>query len=547
MNFVKKIEERIKDCWELPALSDYRSNKVLTYGEMAREMEIMHLVWKAAGLQKGEKIAIYARNCSNWIVTYMAAQTGGYAVTHLLSGFTSENAMDLVRHSESRILYTEKSAYENMKFEEMQGLIAVIDIKTMQILAGRDNFSEIYEHRHSLFTATYPQGFNSENVKYELQSSDTISSLIYTSGSTGNPKGVMLTIEGLSHEADLLPKCYPFRKGEKILSVLPYAHIFGLLFEILGGLCNGMHLVVLCQLPAPSILKDALQIVQPQMIAMVPLVLNKVTEYAIGELIHSTSGSEKLENYKEYPDFCETLRQKFMSFLGGKCELIFTGSTAIGEQFEHMLRIKLNIPLVVGYGMTESHGLISTGHNDRFKLRSCGEIVPFNKARIDNPNPETQIGELLVKGPNLFIGYYKNTEATKAVMTEDGWMRTGDLCTLDEDGTLYVVGRCKSLLLTSNGQNVYPEEIEVKLNALQYVSESIIIQRDDKFIALIVPQEEQLANEKISAETLKNIMNKNIDILNKKLPAYSQISDYEIMPEPFAKTPKGSIKRFMYS
>ena len=371
--------------------------------------------------------------------------------------------------------------------------------------------------------------------------------LNYTSGSTGNPKGVMLTMRNISSNIEVIPTRCPYTHGEKYLSMLPFAHIYGLTFDLITPLCMGMHLTVLGMLPAPTTLKDAMQAVRPKMAIMVPLVLSKMVEYAIGEFLHSKSGKARLANYKQHPEFCFALRTILLSYFGGNIELMTTGGAAIPEELEHLLSVKLQLPLVTAYGMTECGPLITVGNLATYKLKSCGELVDRIEARIDSANPENTVGELWVRGDNVFAGYYKNPEADKELFTEDGWFRTGDLGTMDKDNTLFLVGRCKSMLLSTNGQNVYPEEIEVKLNALPYITESLMVQRGEKFVALIVPDTELLAAPQVSTETFICVMEKNLETLNTSIPAYAQISSYELRDEAFAKTPKGSIKRFMYS
>lgn len=544
-NFIKSFEESIKACWDAPAVSDYKG-VTLTYGNLAREIETMHLVWRTAGLEPGDKISLNARSSANWALTYMAVTSGGYVSCQLFNGFTPADTQNFVHHSDSKILFTEKAIFEGMDYEAMPQVIAVFDTKSTELLASRGNFAEIYASRHSLFEQAHPNGFTADDVHYNLRSLDDLCCINYTSGSTGNPKGVMLTVRNISSNVDMIPVHFPYRRGDNYLSILPFAHIFGQLYDMTACLCVGMHLTVLGLPPAPTILKDALRQVRPRVAMMVPLVLTKMADYAIGEFVRSKSGAARLDNHTQHPEFCEALRNIMLSYLGGNLEIIVTGGAAIPDALEQLLMIKLGMPLVTGYGMTECGPTISLGHLGSYKAKSCGEIVERMEVRIDSPDPHNTIGEVLVKGDNTFVGYYKNPEADKEVFTQDGWFRTGDLGTIDKDSTLFLVGRCKSLLLASNGENVYPEEIEVKLNVLPYVQESIIVQRGEKFVALVVPNAEHLAADHISADTLKGIMDKNIVTLNGVVPASSQISDYELYDEPFAKTPKGSIKRFMY-
>ena len=541
--FIKTFEESVKSCWNNPALNDYKS-EALTYGELAKKIETMHLVWSAAGLKEGDKISLNARSSSNWATTFMAVTSGGYVSCQLFNGFTPADTQNMVNHSDTKILFTEKAIFEGMNFEEMPQLIAAIDMKNMELLASRNNFAEIYSQADTLFANAHPNGWSATDVNYKSRSMDDICCINYTSGSTGNPKGVMLTVRNISSNVDLIPRYFPYRKGDKYLSILPFAHIFGMLYDMTACLCLGMHLTVLCLPPAPSILKDAMQSVSPTTVMMVPLVLKKMTEYAAAE-IATDKENNKVEKGSE--EYYSLLRKKLLAYLGGKVEIIVTGGAALPEELENMLIEKLQLPLVTGYGMTECGPTISLGKLGKYKLKSCGILVDCMQIEIDSPNPHKIVGEVLVKGSNTFVGYYKNPEADREVFTDEGWFRTGDLGTIDEENNLFLVGRNKSLLLGSNGENVYPEEIEVKLNVLPYVAESLIVQRGEKFIALIVPNIDQLTADNVPTENIKGIMEKNITTLNSMVPAFSQISNYELQQEAFAKTPKGSIKRFKYA
>lgn len=545
-SFIKTFEDTVKRCWNNPAINDYKC-AAKTYGDIAREIEIMHLVWKEAGLKPGDKISLNARSSASWATTFMSVVSGGYVSCQLFHGFTSVDAQKFVNHSESKILFTEQGIFAGMNFDEMPQVIAVIDMKSRELLASRGNFADIYARGEQLFEAAHTNGFSGENVVYADTQMDDLCCLNYTSGSTGNPKGVMLTVGNLSSNVDMIPGYLPYRSGEAYLSVLPFAHIFGMTFDMITTLSTGMHVTVLGRLPAPTILKDAIQEVRPRMLIMVPLVLSKMVEFSIGEFVHSRAGEARLRDYKSHPEYCSALRTIMMSYLGGNCEVIVTGGAAIPEPLEQLLALKLELPLITGYGMTECAPLIALGCVGKYKLKSCGEIVKRVEAHIESPDPQNTVGELWVKGANTFVGYYKNPEADSEVFTKDGWFRTGDLGVIDKENTLFLVGRCKSMLLASNGENVYPEEIEVKLNALPYVAESIIVQRGEKFVAIIVPNADQLAAEHVSSSTLADIMSRNIETLNASIPIHAQVSAYELRDEAFAKTPKGSIKRFMYS
>lgn len=541
--FIKTFEESVKSCWGNPALNDYKS-EALTYGELARKIETWHLIWKAAGLKEGDKISLNARSSSNWATTFMAVTSGGYVSCQLFNGFTPADTQKMVNHSDTKILFTEKAIFDGMNFDEMPQLIAAIDMKNMELLASRSNFADIYARAEELFAEAHPDGWSAEDVKYIDRDMDDLCCLNYTSGSTGTPKGVMLTVRNISSNVDLIPRYFPYRRGDNYLSILPFAHIFGMLYDMTACLCTGMHLTILCLPPAPTILKDAMQSVSPCTVMMVPLVLKKMAEYSAVEILSDKANSELIKNS---PEYYALLRSRMMTNLGGKVEIIVTGGAALPEELEKMLIEKLQLPLVTGYGMTECGPTITLGKLGKYKLKSCGILVDCMQIEIDSPNPHEIVGEVLVKGSNTFVGYYKNPEADKEVFTENGWFRTGDLGTIDEENNLFLVGRNKSLLLGSNGENVYPEEIEVKLNVLPYVAESLIVQRGEKFIALIVPNADMIAAANISAGTLEDIMEQNITTLNKNIPAFAQVSGYELQEETFAKTPKGSIKRFKYA
>lgn len=541
--FIKTFEESVKSCWGNPALNDYKS-EALTYGELARKIETWHLIWKAAGLKEGDKISLNARSSSNWATTFMAVTSGGYVSCQLFNGFTPADTQKMVNHSDTKILFTEKAIFDGMNFDEMPQLIAAIDMKNMELLASRNNFADIYARAEELFAEAHPDGWSAEDVNYIDRDMDDLCCLNYTSGSTGTPKGVMLTVRNISSNVDLIPRYFPYRRGDNYLSILPFAHIFGMLYDMTACLCTGMHLTILCLPPAPTILKDAMQSVSPCTVMMVPLVLKKMAEYSAVEILSDKANSELIKNS---PEYYALLRSRMMANLGGKVEIIVTGGAALPEALEKMLIEKLQLPLVTGYGMTECGPTITLGKLGKYKLKSCGILVDCMQIKIDSPNPHEIVGEVLVKGSNTFVGYYKNPEADKEVFTENGWFRTGDLGTIDEENNLFLVGRNKSLLLGSNGENVYPEEIEVKLNVLPYVAESLIVQRGEKFIALIVPNADMIAAVNISAGTLEDIMEQNITTLNKTIPAFAQVSGYELQEEAFAKTPKGSIKRFKYA
>ena len=545
-SFLRYFERSVMECWNKPAIDEYKATSI-TYGELAAELDETVRWWRAAGLKSGDKVAINARSSAGWAKAFFAAQTGGFVAVQLFNGFTPDDTMKLVNHSDSRILYTEKAIFDKMDFEAMPALLGTIDTKTGELLASRGDFAAIYENRHARFEEAYPQGFTREDVHFPDRDLDELCALMYTSGSTGNPKGVMISIRNFSSNIQLIPHHFPYKREDNYVSVLPYAHIFGLVYDLMAPLCYGMTLCILCIPPVPANLKPALRQYKPFVFFAVPLIINKMLDDTIGEFVRSKSGAAKLADHENNPDFCEALHTIFMNAFGGNLGLMITGGAAMPEQLERLFIEQIKVPFVTGYGMTECTPTITLGHKETYVMKECGEPVPEGiELKIDSPDPRRIAGEVIVRGHVVFSGYYKNPEATRAVLSEDGWFRTGDLGTIDELGRVFLVGRSKSMILGTNGQNIFPEEIEVVLNQLPYVQESLIVGRDSRLTALIVPNQALLSEQNIDAAGLDNIMKANIALLNEKIPGYSAVSDFELHFEPFAKTPKGSIKRFMY-
>ena len=568
-NLTQLFEDSVKAHWSAPALSDYQV-RTKTYGELAQDIARLHLMWQAMGLQQGDKVAINAKSSVHWSEVFLAALTGGYVSVQLYNAFLPADVQQLVNHSDSKILYTEKKSFASMAFDKMPNVVAIFDTDTLELLAATDEARRVYDlaggdacapgqtvGRHGDRTS-----FSATDVHFHHRDLDEVCAIMYTSGSTGNPKGVMLTARNFSWNVEAFQKHIPYCAGDNYVSILPYAHIFGLTCDLITPMCTGMHTIILGRLPIPSVVVEIMQAYSPKIFFAVPLVLAKMVEYTVGAEMQSAEGQEKLAHYTEHPDYCRMLREKVMAALGGKIEVFATGGAAIPPAIEQLLAFRIGMPFITGYGMSECAPLLSLGHVGRYKAKSCGETIESLQVRIASPDPEHIPGEFQVKGECVFAGYYKNPEATAEAFTEDGWFRTGDLGTLDQDSTLFLVGRCKNMLLSTNGQNIYPEEIEVLLNSLPGVQESVVVQREHLLHAIIVPKEEERTHpappyegREISAVSaggdacapgrLNALMEENLQNLNARLPQYAQVKTFELRFEPFAKTPKGSIKRYL--
>ena len=544
-NFIRLFQSAVKDCWDRPALSDFRKSTI-TYRELAERVYTLDIIWKKAGLKPGDKIAINTKSCALGASVFMAAVSKGYVAVHLYNAFTPADTQRLVIHSDSKILYTEKRTFDEMNFDEMPQVLCAIDCATGDVLASRNGVGELYANAQSLFAAEYPASLKPADFKVCNPDLDDVCAILYTSGSTGNPKGVMLTYRNYTANVQGIRPGFPFHPRENYLSLLPHAHSFGLTCDVVIPMTMGMHVTVLGIPPIPVNVQAALQEVKPRIFYGVPLIFVKFAEFVLGDEIHSPEGKAKLDNYKDNPEYCKMLHDKLINAMGGNIEVFATGGAAIPSEVESLLVYKLQLPFITGYGLTELAPIVSYGKLGKYIPKSCGEYLPeIMEIKIDSPDPEHIAGELSVKGDVVFKGYYKNPEATAQVL-QDGWFRTGDMGTIDKDRNVFLLGRSKNMILADNGQNVYPEEIEVILNELPYVAESIVLQRESRIIALIVPNMDALDKAGINADALDAIMKQNIALLNSKLPAYSTVNGFELRFEPFAKTPKGSIRRFMY-
>ena len=544
-NYIRLFEGAVRENWDNSALSDFRKSTI-TYRELAERIYTLDAIWKKAGLQPGDKIAINTKSCALGVSVFMAAVSKGYIAVQLYNAFTPADTQRLVNHSDSRILYTEKRAFDEMDFDKMPQVLCVIDGATGDVLASRNGVGDIYADAANILAQLFPGGMKPDDFNVCSPDIDDVCAILYTSGSTGNPKGVMLTYRNYTANVQGIRPGFPFHKGENYLSMLPHAHSFGLTCDVVIPMTMGMHITILGLPPIPANVQAALQEVKPRIFYGVPLIFVKFVEYVLGEELHSPEGQDKLEHYLDNPDYCKMLHDKLMDAMGGNMEVLTSGGSAIPAEVESLLVYKLKLPFMTGYGLTELAPIVSYGRVGKYIPKSCGEYLPeIMEVKVDSPDPEHIAGELSIKGDVVFKGYYKNPEATAKVL-QDGWFRTGDIGTIDKNRNVFLLGRSKNMILTGNGQNVYPEEIEVILNELPYVSESIVLQRGRLIVALIVPNVDTLDKAGIGADTLDAIMTHNIQYVNSKLPAYSAINSFELRFEPFSKTPKGSIRRFMY-
>ena len=540
--YLHYLNEIMSHQWDDLALSDYGEETSYTFGQLAEKMLKLHTLFKQLGIESGDKIALCGRNCANWAVAYLATVSYGAVVVSILQDFKADDIQKLIRHSDSKMLFVGPYIWKELQEEPLSELTAVLSLKDFTVLRNGEGVEIPSEETLQMaFDAKHPNGVIPENICFSADQ-DALSVINYTSGSTGSPKGVMLKGRSLSNNVEIGMHVLPVDPGQRLVSMLPLAHMFGQVCEFLYPLCCGTHIYFLTKTPTPSILLKALQEVKPYLVVTVPLVIEKIYKKNINPLI----SKKVISLFWNMAGIGSIIRKKVKKGLttafGGQLRYFICGGAAINPTVEKCL-MDIHFPLSVGYGMTECAPLISGTPPKYFVARSGGCPVLNMEVRIDNPNEEG-IGEILVKGENVMVGYYKNEEATRAAFTEDGWMRTGDLGYMDKKKNVFIKGRNKTMILGASGQNIYPEEIEDKLNNLEGVGESIVVEREGKLIGLVFP-DEQTTN-KFSIEEIENMMRENLAKLNKLIPGYSRVSDIEIKDEPFEKTPKKSIKRFLY-
>ena len=544
-HYLAYLQGTMQTHWDRLAMKDLDGENSYTYAELASAIVKLHTTWKACGIKEGDKIALCGRNCANWGLLFLAAESYKAVVVSILPDFTAEGIYSLVDHSEAVLLYVGPNVKKKIDPTQMKGLKATIFMDNMTIVEADDKFRKAFEGADAAFAKSYPEGVKAGDVQFPTDNLDEVAVINYTSGSTGNPKGVMLTHLNLSGNVEFACQRIPHKPGDKVLSMLPIAHMFGLMFEFLYQVCDGAEVYFLTQAPTPTVLMKAFAQVKPFMILTVPLVIEKIVKKGVLPKISSPMAKIMWKT----PFLKKVIRGKVKEGLdktfGGQLRFLIIGGAALNGEVEQVLH-DIKFQYCVGYGMTECGPLISYEDWWAYAFHSCGKELPQCHVRIDSEDPTGKDGEIQVKGINVMKGYYKNEEATKAVFTEDGWMRTGDLGILDKAGNIYIHGRSKNMILGPSGQNIYPEELEDKLNSMPCVVESIVVEREGKLVALVYPDTSKDGQKALGTKTLTQQMEENRVLVNKDLPQYSQISAIELVASEFEKTPKRSIKRYLY-
>lgn len=541
-SFNQYIEHAIVDNWDFDALTDYHGI-TLQYHDVARKIEKLHILFENCDLKPGDKVALCGRNSAHWAVAFLATLTYGAVAVPILHEFNPEQIHNIVNHSEARLLFVGDYVVKTIVAEEMPHLEGIVNIPDFSLHTSRsEKLTYAREHLNLMFGSKYPRAFRAEHVHYHVDEADELALINYTSGTTGFSKGAMLPYRALWGNVDFCMNRLPLKPQDTMLSILPMAHMYGLAIEFLYGFCRGCHLYYLTRLPSPAIIADAFATVRPSIVVAVPLIVEKIIRKRVFPKIQTNGIRLLLQmpvvSKKVKEKICEQVYQAF----GGRAYEIIVGGAPLSREVEQFLQ-SIGFPITVGYGTTECAPLISYSDYKDFISSSCGTVVDHMEVRIDSDDANTP-GEILARGTNVMLGYFKNPEATAAAIDKEGWYHTGDLGTMNESGHIFIRGRIKNMLLGANGQNIYPEEIEDKLNSMPMVNECIVVQRGNKLVALVHPDSDEVVN--FTADELQHIMEQNRQQLNEQLPAYSRITTIELQEEEFAKTPKKSIKRYLY-
>ena len=541
-HYFTRLEESIKNNWERPALGNFRG-ELFTFGELAQNIAKLHVLYENCGLKKGDKVALCAKNSARWGVAFFSANTYEAVVVPILADFHPDSVNSLVDHSESAVLFTDPEIWAKLDITKMPLLKAVVSTADFKLLyAADEKIQAANDNLDELFAAKYPAGFSASDVNYPTDNATELAIINYTSGTTSAPKGVMLRYECISANVAFGQKRLPSYPEDKVVSMLPMAHMYGMMFELIYPLCGGSSIYYLGKTPTPALLLGAMADVKPYLVITVPLVMEKIFKSKVAPVIKkpvmkvlcNIPGINKL--------IFKKIRNTLLSAFGGNVREIVMGGAALNPDVEKWFK-KFKLPFTVGYGMTEAAPLMAYEDWWDFASKSCGKAIDTIEVRIDSEDPYKKVGEIQARGMNIMSGYFKNEEATKAAFTEDGWMRTGDLGLLDKKGNIFIKGRSKNMILSANGQNIYPEEIEAEVNNQPYVLESVVVDRKASLVGLVYLDQEKMKAEGVDLEVHVAVIKSEV---NKNMPSYSKIAKIEVMDRPFEKTPKMSIKRFMY-
>ena len=543
--FIDYIEQSIIKNWDKDALTDYKGI-TLQYKDVARKIAKFHIVLESAGIQPGDKIAVCGRNSAHWGVTFLATITYGAVIVPILHEFKADNIHNIVNHSEAKLLFVGDQAWENLNEDAMPLLEGIASLTDFTALVSRnEKLTYAFEHRNAIYGQRYPKNFRPEHICYRKDRPEELAIINYTSGTTGYSKGVMLPYRSIWSNVAYCFEMLPVKAGDHIVSMLPMGHVFGMVYDFLYGFSAGAHIYFLTRMPSPKIIAQSFAEIKPRVISCVPLIVEKIIKKDILPRVDSKIGKLLLKVPIVNDKIKSLARQAAMEIFGGNFDEIIIGGAPFNAEVEAFLK-KIGFPYTIAYGMTECGPIICSSRWETLKLASCGKATTRMEVRIDSPDPKTHAGEIVCRGMNMMLGYYKNPEATAQIIDANGWLHTGDLGTIDDEGYVTVRGRSKNLLLTSSGQNIYPEEIESKLNNMPYVAESLIVLQHDKLVALIYPDFDDAFAHGLQQADIIKVMEANRVELNQQLPNYSQISKVKIHFEEFEKTAKKSIKRFMY-
>ena len=556
-NLIKIYEKSFRENREMSALTDYFKNETFSYYEMAKEIAKLHLVFKKAGIKRGDKIALIGRNNPRWCITYIGTITYGAVIVPILQDFTPADVIHIINHSESRLLFLGDNFWDVIEEDQIKQIEAVFSLTDFHVIYERDGKSLTKFQRDILknYRSKYPRGFSINDIKYPEVPNDQVILLNYTSGTTGYSKGVMLTVNNLTGNVLFAKSAvntqtgnHYFQQGGRTLSFLPLAHAYGCAFDFLAPLAVGGHITLLGRIPSPKILLEAMAVVKPTVICCVPMILEKVYRKQVLPMLEKGPMSIAVKIPLLNTAIYSVIRKKLMDAFGGNVAIFIVGGAPMNQETESFL-MKIRFPITIGYGMTECAPLISFTPDNEFKPGSCGRYLKdLLEVKIDSADPEHTAGEILVRGEHVMKGYYKNDKDTQKVLDADGWLHSGDMGTMDPDGTLYIRGRSKTMILSGNGQNIYPEEIEDKLNNMYLVLESLVIDvGEGRLRAMVVPDYEQAEAEGVDKNDLPEIMQNNLKELNTQLAAYERVAEIVLYPTEFEKTPKRSIKRYLYS